>query len=82
MDHLTRWDVFIGCLGASSPLIAIFLAAHWQNRNDKKKADTKLSLLLVEHPLHSHGEVTPYAKSSDVLTVECVRYPRKANGSA
>ena len=79
MDHLTRWDVFLGCLGAVAPLLAVFLAAHWQNRSDKKKAETKLSLLLIEHPLHSHREYGEFAKPTDVLTVEGLRFPRNGN---
>lgn len=80
MDHLTRLDVFIACLAATTPLVAVFLGFHLQNRSDKKKTDQKLELLLIEHPLHSHDECTAYAKPTDGLTVEGVRYPRR-NGN-
>lgn len=83
MEHLTRGDVFLACFAAAATIgaaiIAVLIGFHLQNRKDKKNTDTRLELLLVEHPLHSHGEFTPYAKPTDVLTVEGLRFPRNGN---
>ena len=79
MDHLTRWDVFIGCLCATTPLLAVFVAFHLQNiserRKDRKqrcKAEEKLEVLLVEYPLHDHIE------QQGPLKAEGVRWPANA----
>ena len=86
MDHLTKWDVFVVCFGAAATIgaaiIAVLVGFHLQNRKDARATDERFRTQLIEYPLHSHMEVTPFAKSSDALTVEGVRYPRKANGSA
>jgi hypothetical protein len=71
MDHLTRWDVFIGCLGALTPLLAVLLGMHFQNRSDKKKSDQRLGVLLQEYGFHDHTEY------SGGLHVEGIRRPRK-----
>jgi hypothetical protein len=85
VDHLTRWDLFLACLAAAATIgaaiIAVLVTFHMQNRKDAKNSDERLRAQLIEHPLHSHGEVTPFAKPSDPLTVEGVRYPRRANGN-
>lgn len=71
MDHLTTWNIFIACLGAMTPLMAVLLALHFQNRSDKKKSDAQLSLLLEEYGFHDHTEkIGP-------LRVEGIRRPRK-----
>lgn len=71
MEHLTRWDVFIGALGAMAPLLAVFLVAHLQNRADRKKSDQLMGVLLQEFPLHGHNE-----KNDEPLQAGGIRYPR------
>jgi hypothetical protein len=74
MNTLTRWDIFLGALGAMTPLLAIFLAAHWQNRNDKRKSDQRMDTLLQEYPIHDHTE-----QHSEPLLASGIRFP-KSNG--
>lgn len=83
MEHLTRGDIFLACFSAvavvGGAIIAVLVTFHLQNRKDKRDTDTLLAMRLLEHPLHSHGEFTPYAKPADVLTVEGLRFPRNGN---
>jgi hypothetical protein len=71
MEHLTRWDIFLGCLGAVVPLLVLLLGLHLQNRSDKKKSDEQLAFFLQEYGFHDHAE---YAGA---LHVEGIRRPRK-----
>lgn len=90
MDHLTRGDIFIACFSAvgavGAVIIGVLVTFHLQNRKDAKAVQEKndegtkqLLFRLSEHPLHTHGELTPFAKPTDVLTVEGLRFPRNGN---
>jgi hypothetical protein len=75
MEHLTRWDVFIAALGAMTPLLCVFLAAHIQNRADRKKSDQRMDILLQEFPLHGHDECKN-EPSDEPLLASGIRFPR------
>jgi hypothetical protein len=71
MHDLTRWDIFLGCLGALTPLMVLFLGLHLQNRNDKKRSDAQLNVFLQEYGFHDHTEW------DGQLHVSGIRRPRK-----
>lgn len=77
MEHLTRWDVFVGALGAMAPLLAVLLALHLQNRSDKRKSDRVMETLLVEYPLHYHKE-----EKDQPLLASGIRFPRSNSRQA
>jgi hypothetical protein len=74
VEILTRWDIFIACFGATTPLIAVLLGLHIQNRSDKKKSDRQLESMLEEYGFHDHNETT------GPLYVHNIRRPRAGRG--
>ena len=81
MDHLTRWDIFVACLTAMAPLLAVFVGFHLQSILERRKdraqrcrAEQKLEMLVVEYPLHDHTE------QQGPLKAEGIRWPAGSNG--
>ena len=76
-DHLTWWGVFTACLGAATPIIAVLVGLHMQNRSDKRKSDSQLMFMLNEYPLHGHDDDrNENVEASTPLTVGGLRRPK------
>jgi hypothetical protein len=83
MEHLTRWDVFVGSFGAMSPLLVLLLGLHLQNRSDKKKSDEQLQGMLRECPPHGHDELRTLEqfRKDEPLAASGIRFPSAVDGS-